>query len=300
MLNSLLILKKQKQRLFCRLTRESSGSRERFPAQVREQDRPWSVPSFRALAVPAGGVTNDRSRGNERNPAVRLCRHLPLRSPPAPRLLGLADRDRHRAGRDFPARRRGRREALTRGRGPAGEGGGGGRDVSRGGGRRCPHGRGGRQQECAPGQRPPRRYEAGWRHRALLVQVRLEPLPLPGKALRCWRRSPGFPACPHPGARPAPALPASSVPAAPGKDAAPGWRGSDGRTAPGEAISEEFGAPRRTGTLLSLLLPSGRDTVPPPRTVPAVSLLRTAAETVEGRGKIGNYCEKQGKKNPNY
>lgn len=163
-----------------------------------------------------------------------------------------------------------------------------GRDVSRGGGRRCPHGRGGRRQECAPGQRPPRRHEAGWRHRALLVQVRLEPLPLPGKALRCWRRSPGLPG----------ALAASSVPAAPGKDAAPGWRGPGRpqRSRRGDSGGVWCFPSERDPPVPVSLLSSGRDAVPPPRAVPAVSL-RTAAGTVEGRGKIGNYCEKQGEKN---
>lgn len=108
--------------------------------------------------------------------------------------------------------------AARRGR----EGAGGRRDVSRGGGRRYPHGRGGRRQECAPGQRPPRRHEAGWRRRALLVQVRLDPLP--GKPLRCLRRSPGAPRIPSRSRHPP--HPRSPAPAAPGKDAAPGWRGS--------------------------------------------------------------------------
>lgn len=78
--------------------------------------------------------------------------------------------------------------------------------------------------------------------------------------------------------------------------------GRAARTAPGEAISEALGAPRRPGNLLvPVSVAALREGHAP--TAPGgspVSLLRTAAETVEGRGKIGNYCEKRGEENPNY
>lgn len=112
-----------------------------------------------------------------------------------------------------------------------------------GGGRRCPHGRGGRRQECPsvqrrarPPGRPARRHEEGWRRGPVLVQVRLDPLL--GKPLPWLQRFPGDPLPASPGLPPQPrASPAGAPPtpplpsppgaaAAPGGDAAWGWRGS--------------------------------------------------------------------------